>query len=69
MKNGNERQDENKQIVDEIKEWQSQSFSLKEEMIDYTWNYIKKICSNCSEEKRKKHNCIKLEYWKDGSWS
>jgi len=32
----------------EIKKWNEQGKSLKDELNEYTWYYIKKTCSQCS---------------------
>ena len=39
---------------------------MKEKIIEYDWNYRKKICSKCNTEQQKKRGCFRVDNFKEG---
>lgn len=52
-------------ISDEIPLWIEKGRFLRKEIREYNWEYRKKICMNCNEEKRKKLDCMAFENFRD----
>ncbi len=54
------------EVSSDIQSWHKQGISLKEEMIDFNWEYRNKICSKCPIEMQQKLQCMKFPNFKDG---
>jgi len=53
-------------IVDEIREWHKVGLILKEEMLDYNWEYRKKHCFKCSPIEKSIHKCFEVNKFVNG---
>lgn len=50
----------------QITSWQKKSRELKDEMLDYNWEYRKKVCAKCPIETQIRLNCHKIDNFKNG---
>lgn len=46
--------------------WINRGQDLTQKLIAYDWEYRKKICAKCSEEKKKRLKCMAFDSFKDG---
>lgn len=49
-----------------IIDWQEEGNHIKKLLLDYDWDYRKKICAVCPIETQHKLNCFRVENFKDG---
>ena len=50
--------------ITNIDNWNDAGLSIKDEMIQYNWDYRKKICVKCTDQKRL--DCRKYNNFRDG---
>ncbi|MGI0073372.1 MAG: hypothetical protein ACREA3_06140 [Nitrosotalea sp.] len=54
------------EIHSRLEDWQEEGLRLKKELLDYNWQYRKKICIKCPMEQKIKLNCHKVNNFVDG---
>ena len=57
---------QNNPYNERLKDWIEAEEHLVQQIQEYDWNYRKKICENCTKEKRHKLNCRQYDNKKFG---
>jgi len=57
---------QNENIQARIIDWHEEGNHIKKLLLDYDWEYRKKICSKCSLGTRQKLRCLSVDNFQDG---
>lgn len=53
-------------LNDRTLDWQEEGIHIKKILLDYDWEYRKKICVKCPIEIQKKLQCLRIDNYKEG---
>lgn len=53
-------------VRERIADWQEEGGHIKKLLLDYDWDYRKKICVKCPLETQQKLRCFRVNNFKDG---
>ena len=57
---------QNENLQARIIDWHEEGEHIKKLLLDYDWEYRKKICTNCPLETQQKLRCLRVNNFKDG---
>lgn len=52
--------------ISEVEDWHIDGIKLKKELIEYNWEYRRKICTKCTPQDQDRLHCLKVNRFVDG---